>query len=360
MQLELEIQRILFKGDNPLVLYALQIARELKINLRREIIENLIRAPSLDEAILLLQYFQVVEPPSAIEYCLNLIERFPGDISGVAIRTLNRLTNYSLSESQIKKILKLISTLELDNQTAELIQRLHGNVENLPVKWFGTIARHRSPKVRLEVAKIMALNVRESFRGLFQEILNREDCCTPWVLVGLWKLGDPKIIEFVDQKPQFISLLVFCGTDPKIINILKQNLYKQFSVKAALALNKLSQKDCLNEILNLSLEKSGTFEGLALFLVAENMDSERSLETLQHAIELEELSKSGLSNLQALKQLALSSKTAGALSNRLLDRPIPDNLQQAMQTSHFSQCERWLAPLLWEKWSENKTNAYNS
>ena len=45
-QLELEIQRILFKGDTPLVLYALQIARERKVNLRREIIENLINSKS--------------------------------------------------------------------------------------------------------------------------------------------------------------------------------------------------------------------------------------------------------------------------------------------------------------------------
>lgn len=359
-QLELEIQRILFKGDTPLVLYALQIARERKVNLRREIIENLIRAPSLHEAILLLQYFQVIKPLSAIDHCLVLIERFPGDISAVAIRTLNSLVDYSLNESQTKKVLKLISTCELDNQTAKLIQKLHGNIEKLPVKWFSTIARHRNPKVRLEATKIMALNARETFRGLLQEIFNRKDCCTPWALVGLWKLGNPKIIEFVNQKPQFINFLAYCGTDPQIISILKQNLYKEFSIKAALALSKLNQYNCLKEILELSLEKAGSFEGLSLFSIAESIDSEKSLETLHHAIELAELSTSDLSNLHALKQLALNSKAAEALSKRLLDRPIPDNLQQAIQTSHFNQSERWLAPLLWAQWSENKTYAHNS
>ena len=55
LQLEFEIQKILYKGNTKLVIYGLQIAREFNISIRKEIIESLLKSPSVEETQALLQ-----------------------------------------------------------------------------------------------------------------------------------------------------------------------------------------------------------------------------------------------------------------------------------------------------------------
>ena len=75
LQLEFEIQKILYKGNTKLVIYALQIAREFKISIRKEIIESLLKAPTVNETQALLQYLTGQEPSLVFDYCLKIIEQ---------------------------------------------------------------------------------------------------------------------------------------------------------------------------------------------------------------------------------------------------------------------------------------------
>lgn len=359
-QLEFEIQKILYQGDQALIIYALQVALEYRIILRREIIENLIKKPSEDEAIVLFQYFEVLQPSKTVDYCLKLIEQFPGTISDLAIRTLISTRTAPLNELQAKQLLKLISHSEDDNQTAKMITKLHGIAEQLPLKWFTTISRHRSLKVRLQVVKLIALNTRETFRQLLSEASTRNDQCKPWALVGLWKLGDPGIIQFVHENPRYTNLLAYCGSDPEIISTLQNRLKSEYCIEAATALKYLKHYESLHTILNISLEKAGSLKGLCLFHIAEGMDSELSLNTLQHAIELQELSAQNTDNVNRLNRLALGTCAAFNLARRIIAQPIPQDLKQAIQINQLTHHERWLAPLLWSTWSNPVSYANGS
>ena len=88
LQLEFEIQKILYKGDIKLVIYALQIAREFKITIRKEIIESLLKSPSIEETQALLQYLVGQEPSLVFDYCITIIEHFSDLRTDLAIKTL--------------------------------------------------------------------------------------------------------------------------------------------------------------------------------------------------------------------------------------------------------------------------------
>ena len=42
------------------------------------------------------------------------------------------------------------------------------------------------------------------------------------------------------------------------------------------------------------------------------------------------------------------------LENKLAHQKIPENKKQALELNNLNQIERWLAPLIWKKWSESR------
>ena len=354
LQLEFEIQKILYKGNRKLVIYALQIAREFKISLRKEIIESLLKNPSLEETQALLQYLVAEDSSSVFDHCLTIIEQHPGVRARLAIRVLLLPQVSAPNDSQIKKILTFISHSENDLETASLIKVMHGASEQLPLRWFKAILQHRSLEVRLESTRLMAFTAREELRGLLNKTWQRKDNGKPWAGVGLWKLGDPRFLDYVKNNRTFIKLLAYCGKDPQIIELLQTELRTSSSLEAAWALKKLGHIQSTSLILEMSLEKAGTILGLSLFNIAESMDSETCMGTLQRAIELEEINPSDGNSLDRLIELAMGTRIAMELENKLAGQRIPENKKQALETNLLNQNERWLAPLIWRKWSESE------
>ena len=78
------------------------------------------------------------------------------------------------------------------------------------------------------------------------------------------------------------------------------------------------------------------------------------MNTLQRAIELEEVNIKKNNSLSKLTQLALSTPIAMELENKLAHQKIPENKKQALELNNLNQIERWLAPLIWKKWSESR------
>ena len=353
LQLEFEIQKILYKGNSKLIIYALQIAREFKISIRKEIIESLLKNPSTEEIQALLKYLVIDDPSSVFDYCLAIIEQYPGDRANLAIRTLLLPQISAPNDTQIKKILTLISHSEDDEQTAALIKLMHGASGHLPIRWFAAILQHRSIAVRLESTRLMAVTAREELRELLKKAWQREDITKPWAGVGLWKLGDPRFLDYVKNNRIYIKLLAYCGRDPQIIELLQDELTSSKSLKAAWALERLEHIQSVPLILDISLEEAGTILGLSMFNFAESMDSENCMATLQRAIELEEINSGNGKSLANLTCLAMGTRTAITLENKLAGLKIPENKQQALEINQLNQNERWLAPLIWKKWSEN-------
>ncbi|MEE2924137.1 MAG: hypothetical protein VX619_05085 [bacterium] len=354
LQLEFEIQKILYKGNTKLVIYGLQIAREFNISIRKEIIESLLKSPSIEETQALLQYLVVQEPSSIFDYCLVIIEQFPDLRADLAIKVLLLPNIQAPNNSQIKRILTLISRNENDMQTSSLIKILHNASEQIPLKWFAAILEHRNSEVRIESTRLMAITAREELRELLIKAWNKEDRGKPWAGVGLWKLGDPRFLKYVEKNRTSIKLLAYCGQDPQIIEILRSELLNSNCLEAAWALQKLENTQSVPIILDNSLEKAGTVLGLSLFNLAESMDSEYCMNTLQRAIELEEVNIKKNNSLSKLTQLALSTPIAMELENKLAHQKIPENKKQALELNNLNQIERWLAPLIWKKWSESR------
>lgn len=354
LQLEFEIQKILYKGSNKLIIYALQIAREFNIAIRKEIIESLLKSPTVEQTQAILQYLVEQESSLIFDYCLKIIENLPGIRKDLAIRTLLLPNLVEPNNSQVKKILTLVSRNDNDLQTAALIRTLQNISEQIPVKWFAAILQHRNPTVRLESTRLMATTAREELRDLLRKAWQREDQAKAWAGVGLWKLGDPRLLAFVEANRQSIKLLAYCGKDPQIIKILQSELSTSNCFDAAWALHKLENTESVVDILDKSLENAGTVLGLSLFNIAESMDSENCMNTLQRAIELEEMNTKKSTTLNKLTQLAISTPIARQLEKKLAQQKIPDNKKQALELNNLNQHERWLAPLIWKKWSESR------
>ena len=357
LQLEFEIQKILYKGDTKLIIYALQIAREFKITVRKEIIESLLKSPTLEETQALLQYLVGQEPSLVFDYCLTIIEHFSDVRTDLAIKTLLLPNIQEPTDSQVKKVLTLISRNENDLQTASLIRILHNASEQIPVKWFAAILQHRNSRVRFESTRLMAITAREELRSLLDKAWQREDRAKSWAGVGLWKLGDPRFLAYIQANRSEIKLLAYCGQDPQIIEILQSELSNSNCLEAAWALHKLENTESVNVILEKSLENAGTILGLSLFNLAESMDSEHCMDTLQRAIELEEVNPTENNSLNELTLLALSTRMAMELEKKLAHQKLPENKKQALELNNLNKNERWLAPLIWKNWSESKDHS---
>ena len=165
-----------------------------------------------------------------------------------------------------------------------------------PQAFFQPLLRHPSPSIALTVIKLLAANPKTSFRALLEEAqAHHEPRIRATALIGLWKLGDPSLVEQTSSQTcsktleLYIRALGFTGPDPTVQSLLESlSINSNIAIRYAayLSLGKVGRKDQVPEILLRAVEEFSLPVCSAMIRTCLKLNEDETIRTLLNLFEL--------------------------------------------------------------------------
>lgn len=288
-----ELIRILHIGEIALKVYALQELNRQKILVPFHELEPAMLCS--DEKLLaaLVCYGQLLTPEERIKIGSYLIQSTsPANLRGLA----DLMPGCHYPTDILKFVLKQIPICKEITLKKALISILEPHVPKLPAAFFQPLIKHPSLYIVLEVIRLLAIHPKPSFRPLLEECQYHEDPrIQTFSLVGLWKLGDPTLLEQFPSKkcPRVLELFTHAlgstGADPSVQSLLDrltENLHHGVRHAAYSSLERVGRRDKVPEYLLRAVDEPSLPVCAAMIRTCLKLNEDETIRTLLNLIEL--------------------------------------------------------------------------
>ena len=296
-RLERELARILAIGSQKQQIYSI---RELaKHNICLGFNSLLPQLQSLGEPAL-LSFFQNSGhyPPSSRALLAREYLNHPS--LKIRLAVARTLDPHQIDADLLKLILKMISNCENEDLVATLMERLDVCADLIPVKFFESFIKQASPRLMISTLKVLVNTASDETREIFVQMLNSTDSTAKALsLLGLWKLGEPTYLSYLEQILNGESslelsraLLYWCtetGHEASIQAKLFGALNKgplELSLLSARALGAVGEENHVDELLTTAMESNSPLLRAALVQTCLKIHEERTVNSLATICEI--------------------------------------------------------------------------
>jgi hypothetical protein len=261
-----ELIRILHQGHPPLKTYALEELTLIKAVIPQSELEFLLGETDLEVLQAFVEYAHFLSEDQKLNTAKHLLKNPHPQIQKQVCSLMHGLT---LDADLLKLVLAKISTCADPVLMTKLIPNLQSQLPLIPLAYFEPLVRHPNPEVQAACLEILKESPAARFRPLFQDCIHsKEPRVRSNALVGLWRLGEPIILQVLETDPegQFITTHLHAlgetGQDPAIQKLLVSYLdhvNPQIASQAALSLGKTGNQSHIQDLLLRALHLGSGF-----------------------------------------------------------------------------------------------------
>jgi len=288
-----ELIRILHQGHAALKTYALEELTLIKAVIAQNELEFLLGEKDLEVLQAFIEYAHCLSEDQKLNAAKHLL---PNPHPQIQKQVCSLMQGLVLDGELLKQVLRKISTCADSSLMIKLIPSLQSQLSLIPTAYFEPLVKHPHPGVQAACLKILKESPAARFRPLFQNCLHsRVPEIRSHALVGLWRLGEPMILQVMEADPQGLYLtshlhaLGETGSDPAIQKILVNYLdYPDPLVasQAAFSLGKTGDRSHVGELVLRAMQMDSGFARAAFIRSALILSEEETVQTLTNLSEI--------------------------------------------------------------------------